>query len=232
MTTYSPTALNPRLDDDASETTVAQRVRNSFRAHLGTYVAGVGATAALTAGALVVFLSVATFVGFRGFPFGGSSDNAGSAYLEWGLSGVPTAAGLALGAAPAAVADDPVAGSRGGSATAAGEGSGAPGPGAGSFAKAPPVSGPGAPGPSSPPGDVPSPTISVPSLPSTSGPITNAVRDVDATAGTNLSGPSGGVTRAVDGAASGALNQGGRAAGRPGLGTRAGSAVGALPGPG
>ena len=149
-----------------------------------------------------------------------------------GLSGVPTAAGLALGVAPAAVADDPVAGSRGGSATAAGEGSGGPGPGAGSFAKAPPVSGPGAPGTSSPPGDVPSPTISVPSLPSTSGPITDAVRDVDATAGTNLSGPSRGVTRAVDGAASGVLNQGGRGAGRPGLGTQAGSAVGALPGPG
>ena len=77
---------------------------------------------------------------------------------------------------------------------------------------------------------MPSPPIAVPSLPSTSGPITDAVQDVDSAAGTNLSGPSRGVTRAVDGAASGALNQGGGAAGRPGLGTQAGGAVGGIAG--
>ncbi len=63
MTTYSPAAPSPRF--------------GHLTAHLGTYVAGVGATAALTAGALVTFLSVATFVAFSGLPFGGSSDDAG-----------------------------------------------------------------------------------------------------------------------------------------------------------
>jgi hypothetical protein len=55
MTTYSPAAPRPRF--------------GHLRAHLGTYVAGAGVTAALTAGALVAFLSVATFVAFKDFPF-------------------------------------------------------------------------------------------------------------------------------------------------------------------
>ena len=41
------------------------------RAHLSAYLAGLGATSALTAGAVVAFLSLATFVAFNGLPFGG-----------------------------------------------------------------------------------------------------------------------------------------------------------------
>jgi hypothetical protein len=46
-------------------------------------------------------------------------------------------------------------------------------------------------------------------LPSTSGPVSSAVQAVDDAAGTNLSGPTGGASGAVDGAASqagGAVN--------------------------
>jgi hypothetical protein len=42
-----------------------------LRAHLRAYLAGVGATSSLTAGAVVAFLSMATFVAFNGVPFGG-----------------------------------------------------------------------------------------------------------------------------------------------------------------
>ncbi len=98
--------------------------------------------------------------------------------------------------------------------------------------KAPSVSGPSGPGTGSPPGDGSSPPIAVPSLPSTSGPATSAVQGVDTAAGTNLSGPTRGVTRPVDGVGTGALNQAGGAVGRPRLGTQAGSAVGGIAGGG
>ena len=77
---------------------------------------------------------------------------------------------------------------------------------------------------------MPSPPIAAPSLPSTSGPTTNAVQGIDSAAGTNLSGPTRGVTRPVDGVGTGALNRAGGAAGRPRLGTQAGSAAGGIAG--
>src|SRR2546426_12706000 len=101
MTTYTHIGTNPRL--------------GHLRAHLRAYVVGVGATTALTAGALVAFLSVATFIAFQGLPLGGSSDDAGAAYLGANATAAPTAAAAALGAANAAVAKDPVPGSSGGS---------------------------------------------------------------------------------------------------------------------
>ena len=67
MTTLAHTESTPRVP--------------SLRAHLGTYLAGAGATTALTAGVLAVFLSLATFVAFKGLPFGGSSDDPGLAYI-------------------------------------------------------------------------------------------------------------------------------------------------------
>ena len=60
MTSLAHTASTPRFRQP--------------RGHLRAYLAGVGATTALTSGALVVFLSLATFVAFKGLPFGGSSD--------------------------------------------------------------------------------------------------------------------------------------------------------------
>ena len=40
--------------------------------HLRAYLAGTGATGALIAGGVIVFLSLAAFVAFKGIPFGGS----------------------------------------------------------------------------------------------------------------------------------------------------------------
>ena len=180
---------------------------SSSRSYLRAYLVGVGATAALTAGALVAFLSLATFVAFNGLPFGGSSDDVGAAYLDSGTSAAPTAAGAALGTAPGAVARDPVRGSRG-SAVKASSGSGGSrsgGSGGGDpSGKGPSGSGggPTEPGGTPAPGNIPPPPVDVPPLPSTSGPVTRAVQGVDGAAGTNLSGPTRGVTRAVDGAVS------------------------------
>src|SRR2546423_273991 len=114
MTTYTHTGQTPRF--------------GHLRSHMRAYLFGAGATTALTAGALAVFLSLATFVAFKGLPFGGSSDNAGAAYLGSNTSAAtaPATAAAALGAAHAAVAKDPVPGLRaGGSGSGSGGGSGA-----------------------------------------------------------------------------------------------------------
>jgi hypothetical protein len=205
MSTYAHTASRPRF--------------GHLRAHLPAYLVGIGATAALTAGALVVFLSLATFVAFNGLPFGGSSDDVGSAYLDPSPSVAPASAATALGAAPGAVANAAAGSSgagRAGSATAAESGSGGSGsggaPSGDPAGKAPTEPEPAA---STSPGQVAVP------LPSTSGPVTNVVQSVDNAAGTNLSGAGGGAAGAVEGAA----NQAARSAGRTGLGGRAGGAV-------
>jgi hypothetical protein len=171
----------------------------NLRAHLGGYLVGIGATSALTAGAVVVFLSMAAFVAFNGLPsLGGSSHDAGGAYLSSDGS-TPTAAAAALGAARDAVAKDPVsgahrgsgsfgdvsrAGSSGGGFSAGTEasrgggssGGGSTGPGGGSI-------GPGVPGATPPPGSgtpIPSaPTPpSVPSVPDPPGGVNPPPIDV------------------------------------------------------
>jgi hypothetical protein len=163
------------------------------RGHLSAYVAGIGATSSLTAGAVVVFLSMAAFVAFNGLPsFSGSGDDAGAAYLSSEAAGTPTSAAALLGTARAAVANDPVpraqwsegfrgdAGPGGSSAVKAfrgggpsggdsSSGGGYTGPGAGS-------TGPGGPGDPGGPGlippggggggpSIPSPPGGVPSVP-------------------------------------------------------------------
>lgn len=163
---------------------------SKLRSHLSAYLAGIGATGALTAGAVVVFLSLATFVAFRGLPsLAGSSDSTGAAYLTSNTGG-PQAAAAALDAARAAVAKDPVplARSAGG---AFDQGSGAPGSGGerssvgrepggpggsavrgGSGATAPTAPGvapsaPSAPSVPSVPGAVDPPSVDAPSVPDT-----------------------------------------------------------------
>src|SRR3954454_17434151 len=76
---------------------------SSGQSHLRTYLAGAGATASLTAGALVAFLSVATFVAFNGFPSAGTSTDAGAAYLGSSGTAAARAAAAALGVGHAAV---------------------------------------------------------------------------------------------------------------------------------
>ena len=122
-------------------------------------MAGVGATAALTAGRLggvslggdlrrLQRPSVRRVERRRGAALTSSRASARRQRRRGSPSGRP----------PRAVADDPVAGSRGRAArSAAAGGSGGSGPAAlDASGKAPSVSGPGDPGTSSPPGDVPS----------------------------------------------------------------------------
>src|SRR5687767_10252247 len=98
-------AANQSMASIAQTTT---RRSSDVRTHLSAYLAGVGVTGALTAGAVVAFLSLAAFVAFKGLPFVGSSDDAGATYLNSSGSGPPTAASTALGAARGAVARDAV----------------------------------------------------------------------------------------------------------------------------
>jgi hypothetical protein len=178
-------------------------IEHSLRpwAHLRAYLAGVGATTALTSGALVVFVSLATVVAFKGLPhpFGGWSDNAGAAYLDYSSTSA-----VARNAAPGSHAASPATRSGGraagrdlaGRIAAARAGPAGAGPAGGGGG-----SGRAEPGVATSPGDITPPPVAGPSPPSTSGPATDAVQGVDNAAGTNLSGPTNGVTGAVDGAA-------------------------------
>ena len=68
------------------------------------YLAGGGATAALVAAAVVVFLGVAAFVGFNGLPFGAEDSPESTVNLA---AGVPEAAATAAAPTADAVAADP-----------------------------------------------------------------------------------------------------------------------------
>ena len=74
------------------------------RGNLRAYLAGGGATAALVAGAVVVFLGVAAFVGFNGLPFGADDSPDATVNLA---AGVPEAAATAAAPTAGAVAEDP-----------------------------------------------------------------------------------------------------------------------------
>src|SRR3954453_15004487 len=103
--------------------------------HLRAYLAGTGATGALVAGILIVFLSLATFVAFKGIPFAGDGGNSGSSFVGVRTGGTPASAAAALGAAPGAVAATPVHGAPiGAGGPGASAGGGGPGAGGGSSA--------------------------------------------------------------------------------------------------
>src|SRR3954451_23357472 len=128
------------------------RQRDRPPSHLRAYLAGTGATGALIAGAVIVFLSLATYVAFNGIPFGGGG-NTGNQFVSAQTSGTPAAAATALGAAPGLVAAAPVPGAPiragGPGAGGGGAGGGAGGPNGGGFL---PGGGPG-PGSTPPGGD-------------------------------------------------------------------------------
>ena len=198
-------------------TTQAQGPRAT---HLRAYLAGTGATGALIAGAVIVFLSLATYVAFNGMPFGGNGGNTGTEFVSAETSGTPAAAATALAAAPGAVAAAPVPGAPigagGPSAGGGGAGGGAGGPNGGGFLTGggpgpggtPPGGDPGGGGPPSCSTCTPSPGVA-----------TNALNQIDNTAGTNLSGgPTGTVAGTVDKTVTGTGNKVGGAVGDPGLG--------------
>jgi hypothetical protein len=193
MTTLTPTGSTPRF------------------IHLRAYLAGAGATGALVAGAAIVLLSVATFLGFNGLPFGGSGGESGNAYLR-SAAGVPAATAAALGAAPGAVSARPAAGAATGGGAGGGlsSGPGAGGPRGGVTQSA----GPTSPSGSTPPGGCTTGCTE----PTQPGPVTKAVQGADDTLGTDVSGSTGDVTGQVESTGRQTLNDVGGAVGNPGLG--------------
>src|SRR4051794_33976101 len=99
--------------------------------HLRAYLVGTGATGALIAAAVIVFLSLATYVAFNGMPFAGEGGNSGNSYIGVQAAGTPTSAAAALRAAPGAVAASPVPGARIGAGAAGAFTGGRAGPGGG-----------------------------------------------------------------------------------------------------
>lgn len=177
--------------------------------HRGAYLAGTGATGALIAGAVVVFLSLAAFLAFKGFPFGGSGGDEGNVYVG-ANAGAPEAAAAALAAAPGAVAAAPLPG------TAAGAGAGAGGAGADGAG-----GGPDRPGGTSGTSETGTqPTTDNPVTPTTPDPgaITGTVQNLDQAAGTDLSGTTSGLTEPLDDALNDTLNGLGGAVGNDHLG--------------
>lgn len=197
-------------------TTRAISAPGNFRA----YAAGTGVSGALLAGALVAFLSVAAFVGFKGLPVGGSASTSGSVTLQ---PAGPTAAATAA-AAPGAVAAAPVAPRTGAAGTPAG---GATATGGGSPNTTPqqpgttPADGGLGPAGSGDTGTLP--PAGIPSPAANPGALGGTVDRLDDTTGrlgirTNLGGLTDRVTSQLDGTVNNLLNQVGGAVNNPHLG--------------
>jgi hypothetical protein len=199
--------------------------------HLRAYLAGTGATGALIGGAIVVFLSLAAFVTFKGMPFGASGDNQGSTYLgsNPGSSAVsaPRAAAAALRAGPGAVGATAAS-------SASGDGAARGGSDALPAAFAPPGGSIDPTGPTDPSSPITSPAS--PTSPTTSPDagraVTGAVQALGQATGTDLPGQTSGATRQLDDEVNGALNGVGGAVGNPRLGDDVGGAVNGLTGSG
>jgi hypothetical protein len=188
--------------------------------NLRTYLAGTGATGALMAGALLVFLSIAAFVSFNGFPLGSTGSSLDSLYLgRPAAPGAPEAAAVALGAAGrGAVAATPAGvGITAGAASATGPGGTTPG-----------TDGTTPGGPQLPPPDQPGG--------GNDGPVTNVVHTVNNTVGgitggdVPLSGVTDPVTSSLDRTLDNVLNPVGGLLGHPKLGTGVTGAVNTLTG--
>jgi len=216
-------------------TTLSEAHAETPRAlHLRAYLVGTGATGALVAGALIVFLALATYVAFNGIPLGGDGGNSGTSYVGVRANGTPAAAATALRAAPGAVAANPVRGAPigaggpgagvsagAGSDASGGGGAGAPSSGGGTVS---PGSGGSSTGsttssdPSPSPSPTPSPctTCAPPSSSTSSGVVGNTVSQVDNTVGTNVSGgPVGSVSSTVDNTVTSTVNDVGGVPVRP-----------------
>jgi hypothetical protein len=178
-------------------------------ANVRAYLAGGGATAALVAAAVIVFIGVAAFVGFNGLPFG--ADDSPDASVS--LADVPGAAANAAAPTAGAVADDPATPS----ADAIAEILAALPPGA-AIPDFIPITGSddGGNGGSGPPGGTPT---------TPGGPLGSTVSTVgDTTGNLGLNAPVGGlteeVTGPVDDAANNAVNGVGGALGDDQLGDK------------
>src|SRR4051812_37348456 len=99
--------------------------------HMRAYLLGTGATGALIAAAVIVFISLATYVAVNGMPFAGDGTGAGNSFVGVETSGTPVSAAAALRAAPGAVAARPVPGAPIGAGAAGAFARGGAGPGGG-----------------------------------------------------------------------------------------------------
>ncbi len=192
--------------------------RNVKNANVRAHLAAGGATAALVAAAVVVFLGVAAFVGFNGLPFGAADEPDATVNLA---AGVPEAAAGAAAPTADAVAADPATPS----AAAIGE----------ILAALPPGATPSIPGlvPTTPgggtipnvPGVIPPPGSGPGETPTTPAPLGNAVGGLEDTAGnlglnlplTDLTGP---ITGPLDKTLNDTVNGLGGVLGDPKLGNK------------
>lgn len=139
------------------------------------YVAGVGATGALVAAALLAFFSLAALFAFNGLPGGLGATDGGAVSVGAGDTDVPEVAAALASAAPAAVAAAP-AGAGAGAGGGAGGGADSGGPGVGT----PGTGGPEGGGPGT--GSPAAPAPSSPTAPTTtSGPVSNTVQGLEQT---------------------------------------------------
>ena len=186
----------------------------SRNANLRTYLAGGGATAALVAAAVTVFLGVAAFVGFNGIPFGADEGAGATVNLA---AGAPEAAALAAAPTAGAVAAAPTAPSAAALAEIlAALPPGAPIPGLPGITTTGTGTGTLPPGVIDPPDDGPAPTP---------GALGNAVSGLeDTAAGLGLDLPLGdltdGVTGPLDKTINDTLNNAGGGLGNPKLGNQ------------
>lgn len=77
--------------------------------NLRAFLAGGTATVALIAGAVIVFVALATYVAFEGLPGGGDEGASDTVFVGSPAAGAPEAAAAALADAPGAVAAAPAA---------------------------------------------------------------------------------------------------------------------------
>jgi hypothetical protein len=187
-----------------------------------TFATGSGVTAALIAAAVLAFASVAAYVAFEGMPFGSDDGSESTVSLN---SGAPQAAALAAASTADAVAADPatptaaalaeiVAALPPGSATdSGGNGSGSPG--------TDPIAGGG------------TDTGPGPGTPEAPGAVQGTVGSVDDAAGglgvdAPISEVTDPITKQVDDAVGGTLNNVGNAVGGGNLGDKVNGTVGGL----
>jgi hypothetical protein len=191
----------------------------NLRTNLRAYLASTGATGALTAGALTIFLGLAAFVGFDDMPLGGGGDAQGTILLDSGAGapGAPEAAAVGLAAAPGAVAATPVAPAGGALAGGPG-GSQGGGPGGGGITGPGGGPGGGTGGGGVPPGGGTPPATQPGVLGGTVNNLQNAVSGLGINAPlNNITAP---ITGPVDQILNNTLNQVGGILGAPRLGDR------------
>jgi len=192
-------------------------------ANLRAYLAGGGATAALIAAAVSVFLGVATFVGFDGLPFAADDSPGSTVNIS---AGVPDAAADAAASTAAAVAADPATPS----AAAIAEITDALPPGATSDIPGVTPIIPGVDGGTTPPGVAP-PGVA-PSVPGPVGGVVDEVDDAagglglgDAADGLGLGDATDPITGPIDDTVNDVVNGVGGALGNPNLGNQVNGAL-------